>query len=158
MAQLQHKLWAKQRDSEQSDSDALLAQHVERFTVGEDRIMDKRLAPWDVLGSIAHGIMLCDIGLLSSEECEHIVHVLRTLYEVVQRDDFAIEEGVEDIHSQIELLLTLALGDIGKKIHSGRSRNDQALTDIKLYVRSALLECAESVSALCEQLCDLAER
>ncbi len=123
------KLWEK---SVQVDRD------VERFTVGKDREMDLYLAPFDILGSLAHISMLQSIGLLTAEELKQLTEELRNIYRDTETGKFLIEEGVEDVHSQVELLLTRKLGDIGKKIHSGRSRNDQVLVDLKLFTRSRL--------------------
>ncbi|MDD2525554.1 MAG: lyase family protein, partial [Bacteroidales bacterium] len=102
---------------------------IDRFTVGKDREMDLYLAKYDVLGSMAHVTMLESVGLLTSDEREILLKEMRAIYAIAQRGDFVIEEGVEDVHSQVELMLTRTLGDIGKKIHSGRSRNDQILVD-----------------------------
>ena len=121
---------------------------VERFTVGHDREMDLYLAPYDILGSMAHITMLESIGLLTKEELASLLRELRAIYEIAERDDFVIEEGVEDVHSQVELMLTRRLGDVGKKIHSGRSRNDQVLVDLKLFIRAALQRIVKSVHAL----------
>lgn len=121
---------------------------VERFTVGHDREMDLYLAPYDILGSMAHITMLESIGLLTKEELASLLRELRAIYEIAERGDFVIEEGVEDVHSQVELMLTRRLGDVGKKIHSGRSRNDQVLVDLKLFIRAALQRIVKSVHAL----------
>jgi argininosuccinate lyase len=120
------KLWQKDKDS---------LEHVTRFTTGADRDMDLFLAPYDVIGSLAHVRMLESIGLLKIEELAILSSGLKEIYKQIRGGNFRIEEGVEDIHSQIELMLTTQLGDVGKKIHSGRSRNDQVLLDIKLYLR-----------------------
>ena len=133
------KLWEK---SVQVDAG------VERFTVGRDREMDLYLAPYDILGSMAHITMLESIGLLTKEELASLLRELRAIYEIAERGDFVIEEGVEDVHSQVELMLTRRLGDVGKKIHSGRSRNDQVLVDLKLFIRAALQRIVKSVHAL----------
>ena len=131
------KLWDKniQVDSE-----------VERFTVGKDREMDLYLAEADVLGSLAHSIMLENIGLLSSGELQLLLTELRSIYASINSGQFVIEEGVEDVHSQVELLLTRKLGDTGKKIHSGRSRNDQVLLDLKLFTRKAIQNLVNDIS------------
>ena len=113
---------------------------VEAYTVGRDREMDMYLARYDVLGSLAHITMLESIGLLSSSELAILVAELRKIYAEIERGEFAIEDGVEDVHSEVELLLTRRLGDVGKKIHSGRSRNDQVLVDLRLFIRSAIEE------------------
>ena len=120
------KLWEK---SVQVNKD------IERFTVGRDREMDLYLAKHDVLGSMAHITMLESIGLLTKEELVQLLAELRNIYASAEKGEFVIEEGVEDVHSQVELMLTRRLGDIGKKIHSGRSRNDQVLLDLKLFTR-----------------------
>ena len=125
---------------------------IERFTVGRDREMDLYLAPYDVLGSMAHITMLESIGLLEKDELKPLLRELRNIYDTCQRGEFVIEEGVEDVHSQVELMLTRKLGDMGKKIHSGRSRNDQVLVDLKLFTRQQLQEVAESVKVLFDEL------
>ena len=116
---------------------------IDRFTVGRDREMDLYLAPYDILGSIAHITMLESIGLLTRDELDTLTAELRRIYAVAEAGEFAIEEGIEDVHSQVELMLTRKLGDIGKKIHSGRSRNDQVLVDLKLFIRSELQQIVE---------------
>ncbi len=126
------KLWSK----DNTDTSRL----VEQFTVGKDREFDLQLAPFDVLGSIAHATMLAQVGLLTVSESEDIVTELKNIYGRIHDSPFTIDENVEDIHSQIELLLTQKLGDTGKKIHSARSRNDQVLVDIKLFVRNEIEE------------------
>ncbi len=123
-------------------------QEIERFTVGRDREMDLYLAKYDVLGSMAHITMLESIGLLTKEELDSLLAELKNIYAEADRGDFVIEDGVEDVHSQVELLLTRRLGDVGKKIHSGRSRNDQVLLDLKLFTRAQLKELAELVQDL----------
>ena len=125
---------------------------IERFTVGRDREMDLYLAPYDVLGSMAHITMLESIGLLGKDELPQLLRELRNIYEQAQRGEFEIEEGIEDVHSQVELMLTRKLGDMGKKIHSGRSRNDQVLVDLKLFTRHQLQLVAEDVKDLFDQL------
>ena len=131
---------------------------IEDFTVGNDRELDLLLAGYDVLGSMAHIIMLEKVGLLKPEELDPLLLGLRKIKERIDKGDFEIEEGVEDIHSQVELLLIESLGDLGKKIHSGRSRNDQVLLDLKLYVRNELAEIAHLVQDLFDQLIDLSEQ
>ena len=143
------KLWEK---SVQVDHD------VERFTVGRDREMDLYLAPYDILGSLAHINMLQSIGLLSADELEKLTAELRHIYAETQSGQFTIEEGVEDVHSQVELMLTRRLGDMGKKIHSGRSRNDQVLVDLKLFTRARLQQLVEAVETLFNTLIDQSER
>ena len=130
---------------------------IEAFTIGRDREMDLYLAKYDVLGSIAHAKMLESIGLLSSTDVEQLIPTLRQLYKKVETGEFVIEPGVEDVHSQVELLLTRELGEIGKKIHAGRSRNDQVLVDLRLFFRHEIQEIAELVEDLFNQLLALAE-
>jgi len=137
------KLWEK---------DFEINSEIERFTVGRDREMDLYLAPYDVLGSMAHITMLESIGLLGKDELPVLLKELRNIYEMTQRGEFVIEDGIEDVHSQVELMLTRKLGDMGKKIHSGRSRNDQVLVDLKLFTRHQLQLVAESVKDLFDQL------
>ncbi len=127
-------------------------QEIERFTVGRDREMDMYLAEADVLGSLAHIRMLEEIGLLTATELRTLTAELQNIYAQIRRGEFVIEEGIEDVHSQIELQLTRRLGDVGKKIHSGRSRNDQVLVDLKLFTRRQLKFVCEDVKALFEEL------
>ena len=131
---------------------------MERFTVGRDREMDLYLAPYDILGSLAHINMLQSIGLLTADELERLTAELRQIYRDTRSGSFTIEEGVEDVHSQVELLLTRRLGDMGKKIHSGRSRNDQVLVDLKLFTRARLHQLVEGVEQLFTTLIDQSER
>ena len=137
------KLWEKNID---------VNPEIERFTVGKDRELDLFLARYDVLGSLAHSAMLQTIGMLTTEEKESLHTELRNIYATVEAGEFAIEEGVEDVHSQVELMLTRKLGDTGKKIHSGRSRNDQVLLDLKLFTRKELQEVCEGVKELFDAL------
>lgn len=130
---------------------------VESFTVCSDRILDLRLARYDVLGSKAHIKMLESIGLLSSDELEKLTAGLDQILSEIEEGSFVLQDGVEDIHSQVEFLLTERLGEIGKKIHSGRSRNDQVLVDVKLFLRDQLLEMKKEVLALFEELQKLSE-
>ena len=125
---------------------------IERFTIGKDREMDLYLAPYDVLGSMTHTTMLQTIGLLTADELEVILAELRHIYAEIQEGHFEIEEGIEDVHSQIELMLTRRLGDIGKKIHSGRSRNDQVLVDLRLFTRHQLRLLVDDVVQLFKEL------
>ena len=125
---------------------------IERFTVGRDREMDLYLAPYDVMGSMAHITMLESIGLLEADELKQLLAELKQIYAICQRGEFRIEDGVEDVHSQVELMLTRKLGDMGKKIHSGRSRNDQVLVDLKLFTRHQLMELADGVKVLFDEL------
>jgi argininosuccinate lyase len=112
---------------------------IERFTVGKDRELDLMLAPFDVLGTMAHVRMLESRGLLSPEELSLLLPELQAIYRSAEEGNFVIEEGIEDVHSQVEFLLTQKLGDVGKKVHSGRSRNDQVLVDIKLFIRDRMI-------------------
>ncbi len=127
-------------------------QKIEQFTVGRDREMDVYLAKYDVLGSMAHIRMLQSVGLLEKEELESLLAELKEIYHTADKNEFIIEDGVEDVHSQVELMLTKKLGDIGKKIHSGRSRNDQVLVDLKLFTRAEIEKTVEAVSGLFEVL------
>lgn len=133
------KLWEKNID---------VNPEIERFTVGKDRELDLFLARYDVLGSLAHSAMLATIGMLTNEEKESLHAELRNIYGTIEKGEFVIEEGVEDVHSQVELMLTRKLGDTGKKIHSGRSRNDQVLLDLKLFTRKELQDVCEAVKEL----------
>ena len=143
------KLWEK---SVQVNKD------IERFTVGRDREMDLYLAKHDVLGSMAHITMLESIGLLTKEELSLLLAELKNIYATAESGEFVIEEGVEDVHSQVELMLTRKLGDVGKKIHSGRSRNDQVLLDLKLFTRAEIRDIAEAVEQLFHVLVMQSER
>ncbi len=138
-----NKLWQKAYE---------LDARIEAFTVGQDRELDLLLAPYDIAGSLAHGKMLSEVGLLPPSEYEAMAEVLRQLYQRAVDGDFVIADGIEDVHSQVELLLTEALGDIGKKIHSGRSRNDQVLVDLRLYFRAELADIVRRIEALTELL------
>lgn len=138
-----NKLWEKNFE---------VNKEIERFTVGRDRELDLYLAKYDVLGSMAHITMLESIGLLGKDELPVLLEELKKIYAMCEQGDFVIEEGVEDVHSQVELMLTRELGDMGKKIHSGRSRNDQVLVDLKLFTRHALKEIVEHVKVLFDEL------
>ena len=131
---------------------------VETFTVGLDREMDMQLAASDVLGSLAHTQMLHSIGLLSAEDLSAIKMELKNIYKDIEAGNFTIDNEVEDVHSQIELLLTQRIGDAGKKIHSGRSRNDQVLVDLKLYIRTVIKEIVASAKEFFDLLTTLAEQ
>ena len=131
---------------------------IDRYTVGRDRELDLYLAQDDVLGSMAHITMLESIGLLKKEELEVLLAELKKIYRTALDKTFTIEDGVEDVHSQVELLLTQRLGDVGKKIHSGRSRNDQVLVDLKLFTRRQLRHIVEDVHALFTALQEQSER
>ncbi len=125
---------------------------VEKFTIGQDNVLDLRLARFDVLGTLAHIEMLASIGLLTAAELAILQPALRAILGQIEAGEFAIEAGVEDVHSQVELLLTRSLGDVGKKIHAGRSRNDQVLVDLRLFFRSEIREITGLVSELFEVL------
>ena len=137
------KLWTK---------NVQMTDEIERFTVGRDREMDLYLAKYDVMGSMAHVTMLESIGLIDKKELAPILAALKEIYKKAEKGEFVIEEGVEDVHSQVELMLTRQLGDMGKKIHSGRSRNDQVLVDLKLFIRDQLHELALLTKALFDEL------
>ena len=137
------KLWEKSTQ---------LNARIEAFTVGRDREMDVFLAKYDVLGSMAHIIMLESIGLLQAEELKSLLKELKNIYQLAGSGKFVINEGVEDVHSQVEMMLTQKLGDIGKKIHSGRSRNDQVLVDLKLFARAEIEKTVFAVSELVDVL------
>lgn len=130
---------------------------IEEFTIGKDRELDLHLATHDILGSMAHVTMLASVGLLEEKELPVLLNALRELHRLAEKGELVIEEGVEDIHSQVEFLLTQKLGDLGKKIHSGRSRNDQALLDLKLFTRDAIHEVVDSASDLIDILLSRAE-
>lgn len=130
---------------------------IENFTVGKDRELDQYLAPSDILGSMAHIIMLESVGLIDKNELPVLLKKLKELYKRAMEGDFVIEDGVEDVHSQVEFLLTEELGDLGKKIHSGRSRNDQVLLDLKLFARGAIKEIVESTSEFIDVLIERSE-
>lgn len=140
---MSNKLWEKNYG---------INEEIERFTVGRDREMDMYLAKYDVLGSMAHITMLESIGLLGSDELKALLAELKNIYAVCERGEFVIEDGVEDVHSQVELMLTRKLGDMGKKIHSGRSRNDQVLVDLKLFIRHEIRDIAMLVKVLFDEL------
>lgn len=138
------KLWSK--------SGTATASAVESFTVGKDKDFDAMLAPFDVLGSIAHTKMLAEVGLLSNAEAAKLIHALKDIYAEVTATDFVIPSSVEDIHSYVELLLTQRIGEAGKKIHSARSRNDQVLVDIKLFLRNEIKALVSSIQPFFELL------
>lgn len=143
------KLWEKNTE---------VNKEIEKFTVGKDRELDLYLAKHDVLGSMAHITMLQSIGLLSKDELEILLSELKNIYATAESGAFVIEDGIEDVHSQVELMLTRKLGDTGKKIHSGRSRNDQVLLDLKLFTREQLQHIAEAVRNLFDELQTQSER
>ncbi len=143
------KLWQK---------NIRLNEKIERFTIGRDAEMDYFLARYDVLGSMAHITMLENIGLLEKSELDALLAELRNIYDTIERGEFVIEDGVEDVHSQVEQLLTERLGDMGKKIHSGRSRNDQVLLDMKLFTRAEIEQSVGLVSELINMLIAQSDR
>ena len=143
------KLWEKNTSS---------LKEVEKFTVGNDREFDLLLAPFDVLGSIAHAKMLESIKLLTKDEASVLIHELKNIYATIQDSRFSIDEKVEDIHSEIEMLLTQKLGDTGKKIHSARSRNDQVLLDIKLFLRNEIEQLVKTVQIFFDLLQSQSEK
>jgi argininosuccinate lyase len=149
------KLWQKTNSSPSglpADQAGDADKRVEQFTVGKDREMDRYLAAFDVLGSLAHIQMLQSIGLLTKNELPRLQAELKSIYSEIEAGNFKLQEDVEDIHSQIELLLTKRLGDVGKKIHSARSRNDQVLVDIKLFLRNEIEELVKSIQSFFELL------
>lgn len=143
------KLWQK---------NTLVNKDIETYTIGKDREMDMYLAKHDVMGSMAHITMLESIGLLTKDELSVLLKELKAIYKTIEKGNFVIEEGIEDVHSQVELLLTRRLGDVGKKIHSGRSRNDQILLDLKLFTREQIKDLVESVSGLVDILLQQSEK
>ncbi|UXP31333.1 argininosuccinate lyase [Reichenbachiella agarivorans] len=144
------KLWDKGNTEVSKD--------IENYTVGRDRELDLLLASFDVYGSMAHTIMLESIGLLTTPELAEVQVELKEILKVIAAGDFVIEEGIEDVHSQVELMLTRKLGDTGKKIHSGRSRNDQVLVDLRLFIRHEIKTIAELVTELFETLNNLSKQ
>ena len=142
------KLWSKGFE---------INKEIERFTVGRDREMDLYLAKYDVMGSMAHITMLNSIGLIADDELPQLLKELRKIYDICERGEFVIEDDIEDVHSEVELMLTRALGDMGKKIHSGRSRNDQVLVDLKLFTRARLREVVDEVKTLLDELIQQSE-
>lgn len=142
------KLWQKDTD---------VNKRIEQFTVGKDRELDLYLAPHDVIGTLAHITMLESIDLIPSDELPILKQELKAIYNEIEQGNFNIQDGVEDVHSQVELMLTERLGELGKKIHSGRSRNDQVLVDLKLFIRQELKEIVELIQPLFQQLLKLSE-
>lgn len=149
MAKSKNKLWQK---------DVSVHDEIDKFTVGMDRELDLLLAKYDVLGSLAHIKMLTSIGLLENDELDILSKELSDIYKTAETGDFKIEDGVEDVHSQVELMLTQKLGDVGKKIHSGRSRNDQVLLDLKLFMRAEVLEMVDLAQLLFDRLIALSNK
>ena len=143
------KIWEK---------DLPLDKAIEQFTIGRDAILDLELAPFDVLGSLAHVKMLAKSGLITAAEAQQLTAGLRTIYEEIREGRFVIEEGIEDVHSEVEKLLTERLGDAGKKVHTARSRNDQVILDIRLFTRDRLTFLRQEIVALGEVLLTLAAR
>ena len=143
------KLWQKDKAS---------LKEVETFTVGKDREMDMYLAAFDVLGSLAHIQMLESVGLLTKKELTQLQQELKNIYRQIEKGEFKLQDDVEDIHSQVELLLTQKLGDVGKKIHAARSRNDQVLVDIKLFLRNELEELVKTIQPFFDLLQTQSER
>ncbi|PHN05656.1 argininosuccinate lyase [Flavilitoribacter nigricans] len=143
------KLWQK---------DYTVDQEIDRFTVGRDRELDLELARYDIQGSLAHIEMLTSIGLIEKEELPQLAAALKAIYQEVLAGKFTIEDGIEDVHSQVEMLLTERLGEMGKKIHSGRSRNDQVLVDLRLYFRAEMAAIAEGISELFQTLQSLSQQ
>lgn len=143
------KLWQKNKGA---------TQEVEKFTIGRDPEFDNLLAPFDVLGSMAHAIMLEKIGLLTADELKDLLGGLRDIYFEIEKGEFSIAPGIEDVHSQVEFILTERLGEVGKKLHSGRSRNDQVLVDLKLFYRSAIRDIVETTQELFDLLIELAAK
>jgi argininosuccinate lyase len=144
------KLWSK----DNTDT----SKQVERFTVGKDKEFDLLLAPFDILGSIAHAKMLGSVGLLTIDEAAAIIAELKNIHQLTHDSQFTISDNVEDIHSQVELLLTEKLGDTGKKIHSARSRNDQVLVDVKLFLRNEIEELVKEIQPFFHLLLEQSEK
>ncbi len=144
------KLWQKESTK--------ISDKIEKFTVGRDTEMDLELAPFDVLGSLAHSTMLAEVGLMDANDLTLIFPELKNIYAKIEAGDFEIEDGVEDVHSQIEMILTQKLGESGKKIHAGRSRNDQVLVDLKLYIRYQLQNIVCQINQLFEILQSQSEK
>lgn len=144
-----NKLWQKEGNVEK---------RIEHFTVGKDRELDILLAPYDVLGTLAHIEMLCSIGLLEEDELKALQQELKAIFARIEAEEFKIAEGVEDVHSQVELLLTVALGEMGKKVHSGRSRNDQVLVDLKLFFLAEIESIVQLTAKLFHTLQSLSEQ
>ncbi len=144
------KLWNKDSTS--------LSESIEKFTVGNDKIFDVQLAKYDVMGSVAHAKMLHSIGILNEEEILALENAFKQILQTIEEGKFSIEAQVEDVHSQIEIMLTNMIGDAGKKIHTGRSRNDQVATDIKLFLKAEMLEIKITVKQLFDLLISLSNQ
>ncbi len=147
------KLWQKGASTTNE-----LAEKVERFTVGNDRNLDLHLAKYDVLGSLAHTKMLAEVGLLPEKELPALQAELKSIYKSILKGSFSIAAESEDIHSEVEFRLTQKLGDLGKKIHSGRSRNDQVLLDMKLFTRNEIEEIVHLTKTVFDTLIELSEK
>ena len=143
------KLWDKNSSTEEK----ILA-----FTTGKDPIFDLQLAPYDVMGSMAHAIMLAEVGLIERDEAARLVKELLSIYHLAEKGEVVLDPGVEDIHSQVEMMLTSSLGELGKKIHTGRSRNDQVMLDIKLFLREEIQDIADGVFSMADTLLMQAEQ
>ena len=144
------KLWGKKETE--------ISSIIEKFTIGKDQELDMLLAPYDVIGSIAHAAMLKKVGLISTAEGDALIKELKEIYGRIEKGDFKIDRDVEDIHSQIEILLTDKLGDTGKRIHTGRSRNDQVLVDLALFSRDGIEKIVKAASGVFDLLIDLADK
>jgi len=144
------KLWQKSTTS--------IDKKIERFTIGQDAVLDLVLAPYDVLGTLAHITMLESVGLLTKSDLKQLRPALLRIYKKIAKEGFSIDDGVEDVHSQVELLLTQKLGDVGKKVHSGRSRNDQVLVDLRLYFREELYQTVLATQKLFQRLQELSKQ
>lgn len=140
------------------DKGITVDKQIETFTIGKDRELDLLLAPYDVLGSVAHSRMLHKIGLLTDDELHQLEQGLRDIYTEIEAGKFAIEDGIEDVHSQVELMLTRKLGDVGKKVHSGRSRNDQVLLDLRLFIRNEIQAITGETENFFNRLMSLSEQ
>src|SRR3982751_2944191 len=144
------KLWQKENTS--------TSELIEKFTVGRDKEFDLLLAKYDVQGSIAHVTMLGEVGLMTKEEAVKAVDALKQIEKEIDDSQFTIDDHIEDVHSQVEYMLTQRIGDTGKKIHSGRSRNDQVAVDIKLYLRAEVLNIRSEVKGLFDLLLQQSEK
>ncbi|NQW29338.1 MAG: argininosuccinate lyase [Ignavibacteria bacterium] len=147
------KLWQDQPNSQFAQEQL----HIERFTIGSDKLWDTLLAGCDVRGSVAHATMLESIGIITTDELRQLLDALQDIQQNISAGKFQISEGIEDVHTQVELMLTEKLGDVGKKIHTGRSRNDQALVDIKLFIKSQIQLLTNNIDTLFQLLLDLSE-
>ncbi len=146
---MDNKLWSKGIEPDEI---------IEQYTVGNDQVLDLQLAKYDVIGSMAHIKMLCKIGLLKQDELETLTNGLKDILQVINEGQFVIEPNVEDVHSQVEFMLTRKFGDLGKKIHSGRSRNDQVLLDLKLFTKDKIQELAKKTEYTCRHFLNLSDK